>query len=53
MSALHLLPAHQLIALYRDGSLSPVDVAQALIARIDQLNPTLNAFCLFDAERAL
>jgi aspartyl-tRNA(Asn)/glutamyl-tRNA(Gln) amidotransferase subunit A len=53
MSALHLLSAHQLIALYRDGSLSPVDVAQALIARIDQLNPTLNAFCLFDAERAL
>ncbi|MFM7524410.1 MAG: amidase family protein, partial [Betaproteobacteria bacterium] len=53
MSAPHLLPAHQLIALYRDGSLSPVDVAKAVIARIEQVNPSLNAFCLVDAERAL
>jgi len=53
MSALHTLPAHQLIARYRDGSLSPVDVAHAVISRIEQLNPSLNAFCLVDAERAL
>jgi aspartyl-tRNA(Asn)/glutamyl-tRNA(Gln) amidotransferase subunit A len=53
MPALHTLPAHQLIALYRDGSLSPVDVAHAVIARIEQLNPSLNAFCLLGAERAL
>jgi len=53
MSPPHFLPAHQLIALYRDGSLSPVDVAKAVIARIEQVNPSLNAFCLVDAERAL
>ncbi len=38
------LSALELGAHYRDGSLSPVDVADALLERIDRLNPTLNAF---------
>ena len=53
MPELHTLPAHQLLALYRGGSLSPVEVTNAVLARIEQLNPAINAFCLVDAERAL
>jgi len=53
MPELHTLPAHQLLALYRGGSLSPVEVTNAVLARIEQLNPAINAFCLVDADRAL
>ena len=53
MSELHSLPAHQLLALYRSGRLSPVEVTNAVLARIEQLNPAINAFCLVDADRAL
>jgi aspartyl-tRNA(Asn)/glutamyl-tRNA(Gln) amidotransferase subunit A len=31
---------------------SPVEVIEALLARIEQLNPTLNAFCLVAADEA-
>lgn len=42
-----------LSAAYRDGSLSPVEVVQECLDRIDRLDPLLNAFVLVDAERAL
>ncbi|MFM8864522.1 MAG: amidase [Limnohabitans sp.] len=46
-------PAHELIALYRSGQASPVEATQAVLARIERLNPQLNAFCLVDADAAL
>ncbi|MCE2867933.1 MAG: hypothetical protein LW805_11440 [Oxalobacteraceae bacterium] len=49
MSELTTFAAHQLLALFRSGRLSPVEVTNAVLARIEQLNPTINAFCLVDA----
>jgi len=37
---------------YRDGSLSPIDVVEAFLERIERLNPSLNAFVLVTAEAA-
>ena len=37
---------------YRDGSLSPIDVVDAFLERIERLNPSLNAFVLVTAEAA-
>ncbi len=45
--------AHQLLALYRSGQASPVQATQAVLTRIERVNPQLNAFCLVDGERAL
>ncbi len=53
MQAIHNLSAAELLALYRSGQLSPVDVTSELLARIDRLNPALNAFCVVDHEAAL
>ncbi|MFX1671590.1 amidase family protein [Paraburkholderia sp. A2WS-5] len=39
------LTARELHKLYQAGSASPVDVMQAVLVRIEQLDPTLNAFC--------
>ena len=41
-----------LIAGHADGSLSPVDVVDACLDRIEEWDPTLNAFVLVDADRA-
>ncbi|HEY6087657.1 MAG TPA: amidase [Burkholderiaceae bacterium] len=43
MQPLWQLPATQLVAGFRDGSLTPVDVLQAVLARMDAVNPRLNA----------
>lgn len=42
-NALWQLPAGELQRRYRDGSLAPVDVAQAVLARLEAVNPRLNA----------
>jgi aspartyl-tRNA(Asn)/glutamyl-tRNA(Gln) amidotransferase subunit A len=47
------LSAGELTGLYRAGRLSPVEAAEALLARLDALQPKLNAFCLVDREGAL
>jgi len=47
------MSAADLIASYRAKALSPVEVTQAVLARIDRLNPALNAFVLVDGEGAL
>ena len=47
------LSASELIAAYRDKSLSPVEAARACLARIEAHNVSLNAFCLVDGESAL
>jgi aspartyl-tRNA(Asn)/glutamyl-tRNA(Gln) amidotransferase subunit A len=38
---------------YRDQSLSPVEVTKAVLARIERLNPRLNAYITVTAEAAL
>ena len=48
-----LLSAAEMIAGYRDGSLSPVDATEAALARIEAHDGTFNAFRLVDAEGAL
>ena len=47
------LSAAGLVRAYRRRELSPVEVAQAVLQRIEQLNPHYNAFCLVDADEAL
>jgi aspartyl-tRNA(Asn)/glutamyl-tRNA(Gln) amidotransferase subunit A len=42
-----------LARLYRSRQASPVEVTQAVLRRIERLNPRYNAFCLVDPERAL
>jgi aspartyl-tRNA(Asn)/glutamyl-tRNA(Gln) amidotransferase subunit A len=39
------LTIRELHGLYDAGRVSPVDVMQAVLARIEQLDPTVNAFC--------
>jgi aspartyl-tRNA(Asn)/glutamyl-tRNA(Gln) amidotransferase subunit A len=46
-------PAHELLVLYRSGQASPVDVTQAVLQRIERVNPHINAFCLVDEKAAL
>jgi aspartyl-tRNA(Asn)/glutamyl-tRNA(Gln) amidotransferase subunit A len=38
------LPATELQRRYRDGSLTPLEVAQASLARLEAVNPKINAF---------
>jgi aspartyl-tRNA(Asn)/glutamyl-tRNA(Gln) amidotransferase subunit A len=47
------LLAEELGGLYRTGKLSPVEVAEALFARLADLQPKLNAFCVVDRDGAL
>jgi aspartyl-tRNA(Asn)/glutamyl-tRNA(Gln) amidotransferase subunit A len=45
--------AEQLLALYRTGQASPVEVTQQVLQRISRLNPLLNAFCWVDENAAM
>lgn len=47
------LSALELRRLYLARALSPVEVAQALLERIDRLNPTVNAFVTVTADLAM
>jgi len=47
------LSAHQLLRLYRLRKTSPLEVLQAVLARIDALNPRLNAYVTVAREAAL
>ena len=51
-SEIHWLSALDLIESYRKKELSPVEVTDALLARIDSLNPRLNAIVTLTAEAA-
>jgi len=51
-SDLCFMTARQLASAYRRKKLSPVEVVDAVLARIERLNPKLNAFCLVRAEEA-
>ncbi|MFZ9108064.1 MAG: amidase, partial [Burkholderiaceae bacterium] len=45
--------AAQLLSLYRSGQASAVEATQAVLKRIEQTQPVLNAFCLVDEAAAL
>ena len=46
-------PATKLLPLIRSKKLSPVELTKAVLARIEKLNPKLNAFCLVAADHAM
>lgn len=50
---LALMPAAKLSKLFRRGKASPVEALNAVFARIDRLNPVLNAFQAQDRDGAL
>jgi len=45
--------AIELLELYHNKALSPVEVTRALLDRLDSLEPKINAFCLVDRDGAL
>ena len=47
------MPAAELAAAIRKKKLSPVEVMQSVLARIDRLNPALNAFVTPTADQAM
>src|ERR1700742_686704 len=53
MSEPHEMTAHQLSRAFHDGDLSPVEVAQGFLARIEALDSEINAFCLIDADTTM
>ena len=53
MKDTHELSAAELSCAFHDGDLSPVEVTQACLARIEALDSQINAFCLVDADAAL
>ena len=53
MTALHDLPAHELLAAYRQRTLSPVEVTQAVLAHIERWEPHIQATYLLRPEAAL
>lgn len=53
MTALHHLTAAELSAAYAGGTLSPVDAAKAVLARIDAWEPKINAMYRLNPEAAL
>ena len=46
------LPAVELAAQIRQKKVSPVEVVDAVIARIERVNPKLNAFCTLTVDEA-
>ena len=46
-------PATELIPRIRSKALSPVEVTRAVLERIEQVNPAINAFCTVTADAAM
>jgi aspartyl-tRNA(Asn)/glutamyl-tRNA(Gln) amidotransferase subunit A len=53
MTDLAMMPAHELVKLYKARKASPVEAVRAALARIDAFNPQLNAFQHLDPDGAL
>jgi Asp-tRNA(Asn)/Glu-tRNA(Gln) amidotransferase A subunit family amidase len=53
MTSLHFLSVAQLTKLIRSKEISPVEVVKATLNRIEEVNPTLNAFVALRAEEAM
>lgn len=47
------LPAEEIVACYRSGALSPVDVTRATLERIERLQPLCNPFVVVTADEAM
>lgn len=47
------MPAVEMARAIRDKSLSPVEITETILARIERLNPKLNAFCTPTPELAM
>jgi amidase len=45
--------ATKLVPMIRRGTLSPLEIVQAVLARLERVNPRLNAYCTVAAEHAL
>ncbi|HTR87952.1 MAG TPA: amidase [Reyranella sp.] len=50
---LAMMPAYQLVKLFKSRKASPVEAAKAALARVEAFNPQLNAFQHLDPEGAL
>ena len=50
---IHYRPAHELAELIRSKAMSPVEVVQAHLDRIEEVNPRLNAIVIFPQEDPL
>jgi Asp-tRNA(Asn)/Glu-tRNA(Gln) amidotransferase A subunit family amidase len=50
---LHYLSAAEALARFRSRELSPVELLEAVIARAEQIEPDVNAFCFTYYDRAL
>lgn len=48
-----LIPATELLKLYRKKRLSPVEVAREVCARVEKFDTRLNAYCLLDQEHVM
>src|SRR5262245_63299002 len=46
-------PATELIPRIRSKTLSPLELTRAMLERIEQVNPKINAFCTVTADAAL
>jgi aspartyl-tRNA(Asn)/glutamyl-tRNA(Gln) amidotransferase subunit A len=53
MTALHDLPAHDLLAAYRQRTLSPVEVTQSVLDHMERWEPHIRATYLLRPEHAL
>src|SRR5690349_1105131 len=53
MSELHWLTASEAVRQFASRELSPVELLTALLARIERLDPKLNAFIRLDADAAM
>ena len=53
MTETAFLTAAELVGLYRERKLSPVEATRAALTQIERHNPRVNAFCLVDEESAL
>jgi aspartyl-tRNA(Asn)/glutamyl-tRNA(Gln) amidotransferase subunit A len=52
MAEVAYLTASAMLAAFRTGSLSPVEATEAVLARIEDADPVVNAFCLRTPEDA-
>ena len=53
MAELHELNATALAPLYAEGAISPVEVTQAVLRRVEACEPRLHATWALDADAAL
>lgn len=50
---LALRPATEVVELFRTREISPIEVTEGVLGRIERHQPVVNAYCLVDAERAM